>query len=158
VLQRLSEGRGRESVGHATSPAPVLRRGRNEVEIPGGAPRPAGPPLSDKSELPTAEQAEELCEDTEHFQEALDRLPVIDIARSVLMSVWPCTEDDACGRSWSMCPEHQHQLHDVFEAVVATARQEPLPVQLQAQLASAVADRRARESVFAVGVCPPLRR
>ncbi|MEU9212983.1 ANTAR domain-containing protein [Streptomyces sp. NPDC048415] len=95
VLQRLSEGRGRESVGHTTSPAPIPLRGRNGVEIPSDARRPARPPLSDKSELPTAEQAEELCEETEQFQEALERPPVIDIARSVLMSVWPCTEDDA---------------------------------------------------------------
>ncbi|MGW6009164.1 ANTAR domain-containing protein [Streptomyces sp. NPDC055210] len=74
---------------------------------------------------------------------AMQRRPVIDLARGMLMARWSCSEDDA----WQILVDaSQHsntKLHDIAEAILATVHGEPLPEPLQRHLAAAVTRLRA---------------
>ncbi|GGX89634.1 ANTAR domain-containing protein [Streptomyces minutiscleroticus] len=107
-----------------------------------GATRRAGP----ERDLPIAEQAEALREETEQLKRAMETRPVIDLARGVLMTVWSCTPDDAWDILVRVSQNSNTKLHDVAEAVVATTQQKPMPARLQDHLSAAVAEWRAREA------------
>lgn len=94
--------------------------------------------------LPVVEQAELLYEETEQLKEALERRPVIDVARGVLMATWSCTEQEAWQMLVRVSQHSNTKLHDVAEAVVATTQQVPMSADLQEHLAAAVAVWRTR--------------
>ncbi|MEV6942068.1 ANTAR domain-containing protein [Streptomyces sp. NPDC051172] len=95
---------------------------------------------------PLIEQAEALREETEQLKEALERRPVIDVARGVLMASWSCSQEDAWQILLRVSQHTNTKLHDVADAVVATTRQRPMPAEWQEQLAAAVAAWRADET------------
>ncbi|WP_461084139.1 ANTAR domain-containing protein [Streptomyces deserti] len=99
--------------------------------------------MSDDGELSLAERAELLREETEQLKAALERRPVIDIARGVLMAVWSCTMEEAWEILVRVSQNTNTKLHDIAQAVIGTTQQEPMPEHLQKQLAAAVAARRA---------------
>ncbi|MCZ4608083.1 ANTAR domain-containing protein [Streptomyces chartreusis] len=96
--------------------------------------------------LPVVEQAEVLYEETEQLKEALERRPVIDVARGVLMATWSCTEEEAWRMLVRVSQHSNTKLHDVAEAVVAATQHKPMPAHLQDHLAAAVAVWRARRA------------
>ncbi|WP_369275816.1 ANTAR domain-containing protein [Streptomyces sp. R11] len=96
--------------------------------------------------LPVVEQAELLLEETEQLKEALERRPVIDVARGVLMATWSCTEEEAWQMLVRVSQHSNTKLHDVAEAVVAATQHKPMPAHLQDHLAAAVAAWRARRA------------
>ncbi|WP_368858123.1 ANTAR domain-containing protein [Streptomyces sp. AS02] len=106
---------------------PVDARPENEEHV---GPLPASP---------VHEQAELLHEETEQLKEALERRPVVDVARGVPMATWSCTEEEVWQILVRVSQHSNTNLHDVAEAVVATTRQEPMPASLQDHLAAAVA-------------------
>ncbi|MFJ1974120.1 ANTAR domain-containing protein [Streptomyces sp. NPDC087903] len=125
---------------------PDPRRGRTGTELSDGALRDgfARSPLSGDVELPLAEWAESLRVETEQLKEALERRPVIDIARGVLMAVWSCTLEEAWEILVTVSQNANTKVHDIAEAVIATTQRQPMPEHLQKQLAAAVSARRAR--------------
>jgi AmiR/NasT family two-component response regulator len=74
------------------------------------------------SELPASEQAEVLYEETEQLKEALERRPMIDVARGVLMASWSRSLDEAWQILVRTSQHSNTQLHDVTEGVVAATR------------------------------------
>ncbi|MFD0305279.1 ANTAR domain-containing protein [Streptomyces sp. NPDC127119] len=74
---------------------------------------------------------------------AVQRRPVIDMARGMLMARWSCSEDDAWELLVNVSQHSNTKLHDIAEAVLASAHGGPLPVPLQEHLAAAVARLRA---------------
>ncbi|MEU9158496.1 ANTAR domain-containing protein [Streptomyces sp. NPDC048417] len=82
--------------------------------------------------------------ETEQLKEALERRPVIDIVRGVLMAAWSCTPEDAWEILATVSQHTNIKVHDVAEAVMATTQQQPMPEHLQKQLTAAVAAWRAR--------------
>lgn len=96
--------------------------------------------------LPVVEQAELLYEETEQLKEALDRRPVIDVARGVLMATWSCTEEEAWQMLVRVSQHSNTKLHDVAEAVVTATQHKPIPAHLQDHLAAAVAVWRTRRA------------
>ncbi|MFF4361026.1 ANTAR domain-containing protein [Streptomyces sp. NPDC001604] len=96
--------------------------------------------------MPVGEQAELLYEETEQLKQALERRPVIDVARGVLMATWSCTEEEAWQMLVRVSQHSNTKLHDVAEAVVAVTQQVPMPADLQDHLAAAVAVWRARRA------------
>ncbi|MFG2637961.1 ANTAR domain-containing protein [Streptomyces sp. NPDC048362] len=100
--------------------------------------------MSGEDEMPLAERAELLREETEQLKEALERRPVIDIARGVLMAVWSCTLEEAWEILATVSQNTNTKVHDIAQAVIATTQQQPMPEHLQKPLAAAVAARRAR--------------
>ncbi|GAA2605263.1 hypothetical protein GCM10010304_63930 [Streptomyces roseoviolaceus] len=125
------------------SPGP--RRGRTGRQVSGMRDVTRDDVRGD-ARLPSDEWAELLFDETEQLKEALERRPVIDLARGALMTVWSCTAEEA----WQMLvwvSQHSNtKLHDVAEAVVATTQQEPMPAHLQEHLTTAVAQWRARRT------------
>lgn len=99
--------RGQDNAGQAVLMRPPQDPGPLHETTPGQAPRQdqdqdqdhAGP----LAELPVEEQAEVLYEETEQLKEALERRPIIDVARGVLMASWSCTGKRR-GRSWFGSP------------------------------------------------------
>ncbi|MCT9139454.1 ANTAR domain-containing protein [Streptomyces violarus] len=96
--------------------------------------------------MPTGEQAEQLLQETEQLKEALERRPVIDMARGALMATFSCTDEEAWQILVRVSQHSNTKVHDVAEAVVATTQQVPMPAHLQEQLAAAVAHWRARQA------------
>ncbi|MEW2571872.1 ANTAR domain-containing protein [Streptomyces sp. NPDC047070] len=92
----------------------------------------------------SARSVEALSEEIAQLREALERRPVIGMARGVLMALWSCSEDEA----WEVLvdvSQHSHTtLYSIAEAVLAHVHGEPLPAPLQEHLAAAVARLHAR--------------
>ncbi|MEU0221279.1 ANTAR domain-containing protein [Streptomyces sp. NPDC006265] len=80
--------------------------------------------------------------ETEQLKEALERRPVIDIARGVLMAAWSCTLEEAWEILVTVSQHTNIKVHAIAEAVIATTQQQPMPDHLQKQLTAAVAARR----------------
>ena len=114
-----------------------------------GDPRGDSPRTSrvfEGDERPLVEQAEALREETDQLKEALERRPIIDEARGVLMAIWSCTEEDAWQILVRVSQNTNTKLHDVAEAVVATTQQQSMPADWQEKLAAAVAEWRTHKS------------
>ncbi|MFF7769083.1 ANTAR domain-containing protein [Streptomyces massasporeus] len=122
------------------SRGPGPRRG----EIPGDAQREGREQVEFPAEPLSVDTTDQLHEEAEQLKAAMERRPVIDMAKGVLMATWSCTEDEA----WQMLvwvSQHSNiKLHDVAEAVVAATQQEPMPARLQERLAEAVRQWHAR--------------
>ncbi|MEW2569528.1 ANTAR domain-containing protein [Streptomyces sp. NPDC047070] len=78
-----------------------------------------------------------LLQEIAQLRTALERRPVIDMARGVLMALWSCSADDAWGVLVNVSQHSNTKLYDIAEAVLATLRGEPMPVPLQPHLATA---------------------
>ncbi|MCW8102714.1 ANTAR domain-containing protein [Streptomyces tauricus] len=125
------------------------RRGRTGGHTPAVAPRDTCSPVSgpphdtDDPGQPSAESAEALHQEIAQLQEALDRRPVIDLARGILMTVWSCTADEAWELLVDVSQHSNTKLYTVAEAVLPSIQGEPLPAYLQDHLAAAVVRLRA---------------
>ncbi|MFC8201588.1 ANTAR domain-containing protein [Streptomyces sp. NPDC057298] len=83
--------------------------------------------------------------EAQQLRRAMTSRPTIDMARGILMTTCSCSPDDAWEILVTVSQHSNTKLHEVAEALVAaTARQEPLPAQLQQHLAPALAARRRR--------------
>ncbi|MDQ0596171.1 hypothetical protein QF037_000516 [Streptomyces canus] len=82
-------------------------------------------------------EAESLQKEIEQLRHAMSTRPVIDIACGILMAGWSCTPEEAWEVLVRVSQHSNAKLRDVAEAVMATARQEPMPAHLQEHLASA---------------------
>ncbi|CAL9405413.1 Guanosine-5'-triphosphate,3'-diphosphate pyrophosphatase [Streptomyces sp. enrichment culture] len=126
-------------------PSSTPTSGASEPERPVSGPpyRTVAEDVREGALSPTAERAALLREaEPEQLREALDRRPVIDVARGVLMAAWSCTPEEARQILVWVSQHSNTKLYDVAEAVVATAGQEPLPAHLQGHLTAALAHRR----------------
>ncbi|WP_328493416.1 ANTAR domain-containing protein [Streptomyces sp. NBC_00414] len=118
-------GPGRDLVGRPTRGAP------HEIDRELGR---------EEGGLPTGEQ---LLAETEQLKRALERRPVIDMARGVLMATWSCTAEEGW-RILVWVSQHSNtKVHDVAEALLATTRNEPMPPHLEKHLPAALEQWRA---------------
>ncbi|MFD6290595.1 ANTAR domain-containing protein [Streptomyces sp. NPDC060205] len=85
----------------------------------------------------SARPLEALHEEAAQLRTAMERRPVIDMARGVLMARWSCSADDAWEVLVDVSQHANTRLYTVAEAVLADVRGEPLPVPLQEHLAAA---------------------
>lgn len=95
------------------SPRPAPRPG----QTPGDTDREDRAHTGPFPGLPVVERAELLYEETEQLKQALERRPVIDVARSVLMASWSCTEEKA----WQILVRvSQHANTKLYDVVATT--------------------------------------
>ncbi|GGV58055.1 hypothetical protein GCM10010294_05320 [Streptomyces griseoloalbus] len=109
---------------------------------PDGAPAPASSAVA----LEREERLRKLQEEVEQLRRAIASRPVIDQARGILMATYGCTSDEA----WHILREASQtsntKLRAVAEALTssAQARGTPLPAEVRAALARALARRSSR--------------
>ncbi|GAA1937582.1 hypothetical protein GCM10009837_74800 [Streptomyces durmitorensis] len=72
---------------------------------------------------------------------ALESHPAIDQARGMLMSLGPCTADEAWGILVEVSQNSNTKLRAVAEELIATTEGEPLPGAIRAALAEALRKR-----------------
>ncbi|MCX4237008.1 MULTISPECIES: ANTAR domain-containing protein [Streptomyces] len=84
--------------------------------------------------MPTGEQ---LLAETQQLKEALERRPVVDMARGVLMAAWSCTADEGWEILVWVSQHSNTKVHDVAKALIATTQNEPLPAHIEEHLPAA---------------------
>ncbi|MGH4030991.1 ANTAR domain-containing protein [Actinomycetota bacterium Odt1-20B] len=84
-------------------------------------------------------------EEALQLRKAIERRPVIDMARGVLMAVWSCSQDEAWKILVQVSQHSNTKLFEVATAVTATVRQQTMPDDLRKHLSAAVRDSRSRQ-------------
>ncbi|MBQ0855518.1 ANTAR domain-containing protein [Streptomyces sp. BH-SS-21] len=123
---------------------PGPRRGTTEQQRPASHDQASRSCPSHTSGRPPTGPVEALREEVAQLRIAMERRPVIDMARGILMARCSCTEDDAWELLVDVSQHSNTKLHDIAEAVLATVHGGPLPAPLQDHLAAAVTRLRTR--------------
>ncbi|MFD0304093.1 ANTAR domain-containing protein [Streptomyces sp. NPDC127119] len=90
--------------------------------------------------MPTGEQ---LLAESEQLKKALERRPIVDMARGVLMAAWSCTAEEGWQILVHVSQHSNTKVHDVAKALIATTQNEPLPAHIEEHLPAALARWRA---------------
>ncbi|MEU5950764.1 ANTAR domain-containing protein [Streptomyces sp. NPDC047525] len=101
-------------------------------------------PVRQAPEDDCAEEAAEikaLRTEVNDLHRALESHPAIDQARGMLMSLGPCTADEAWGILVEVSQNSNTKLRAVAEELIATTEGEPLPSAIRAALAEALRKR-----------------
>ncbi|WP_404189804.1 ANTAR domain-containing protein [Streptomyces tauricus] len=122
------------------SQRPGPRRDLAELPPHGTSPEAAREGARTEGRMPTGEQ---LLAETEQLKEALERRPVVDMARGVLMAAWSCTAEEGWRILVHVSQHSNTKVHDVAKALVATTQKEPLPAHIEEHLPAALAQWRA---------------
>ncbi|MFD6289085.1 ANTAR domain-containing protein [Streptomyces sp. NPDC060205] len=105
--------------------------------LPHGAQRDTSRDLGcTEGRMPTGEQ---LLAETEQLRKALERRPIVDMARGVLMAAWSCTAEEAWQILVHVSQHSNIKVHDVAKALIATTQNEPLPAPIEEHLLQALA-------------------
>ncbi|MGC0397511.1 AmiR/NasT family two-component response regulator [Streptomyces sp. SAI-126] len=95
-------------------------------------------PSSGSADADALDVTAELLREREQLKHAMERRPVIDMARGVLMAGFACRPDEAWDILVAVSQHANVKVRVVAEAVTATVTEKPMPADLQDHLAAAV--------------------